>query len=1111
MKRYLGILIVLFFVPVLTMGQVTSSSMTGTVTDEDGEPLAGATVQVVHEPSGTTYGAATNREGTFNIRNMRIGGPYRATISFVGYRTYEQEGIDLSLGSTYDLDVELEEGSTELDEVVVTAGGVFDRENTSLSSNISTEDIDDAPNLGGDLADYLRATPQAYVANNDDDGPAISIAGQNNRYNSIFVDGAVNNDVFGLSAQGTNGGQTGATPFSAESIEQFEVNLSPFDVSQGGFTGGAINAITKSGSNSFEGSAYYFNRNESLAGKTPRQLAQINDTDREKLADFTNRRFGLNIGGPIVEDKLFFFVNAEILRSESPQPFTGGYQGDTGINGLEEIRTVLQDELSYDAGTFRDKAATLDSDKLLAKLDWNISDNHKAMFKYNYTGSDNIDEFQSTSSLINFSNNAEVFPNRTHSATLDISSNIGENMDNKLIVGYTDVKDDRGTAGDPFPTVTIFDGDGQIRLGAEPFSTSNLLEQQILTITDNFNIYAGDHTITIGTHNEFYSMLNQFIPFNYGWYFYDSTDDFLQSVRAVNDSNTDPAVPAIFQRGVSLVGDQNTIGDAAENPADFNAYQLGLYVQDEWQMTDEFRLTAGLRVDVPEITTTPRFSDDVFETTIPDLQEFRNLSGARPGETPSPQLYVSPRVGFNWDLSGEYQTQLRGGFGTFMGRTPFVWPGGMFVNNGANTGFANGGFFNGVNETSDGEIIPFVPNPENGLTLEDFGRAPDEVIPSGRMEIFEDDFRYPTVFRTSLGLDQELPRGFVATLEGQYTNTLNNIDVRNVNLRPQNETLDGPDSRPIYYYPNQDGEYSLSETQIDDRYDNIHVVGNTSKGYTYNITAALQKDFDFGLSGNVGWTYGDAKALNDGTSSQLNSIWDGQEHVNGANNLELARSDFSLGHRITANLRYRTEYFDNLATTFSLYYEGVSGRPFSYTISQSSNMIGENGGNTALVYVPENASDLEWVGDAAANAEALERYINSSDYLSGQRGDYAERNGDRTPFEHIVDLKIEQELFGNVLNRNQGLKLTLDVFNFTSLLGDIFGTDLGNRYVLSGFSPIEFEEFRDPENGDFTPVYDLNYDPNVIETEEDMFKTNNHDFGTYSSRWQMQLGVRYSF
>jgi outer membrane receptor for ferrienterochelin and colicin len=1091
----------------------TSGTIQGTVTDGQGETIPGANVVAIHRPTGSRYGAATQTNGRYNLRNVRVGGPYTVEVTFVGYNAQKKEVAAINLGETKDIDFQLQEGQLTLEEITVTAGGLFDSERTGNSTSISEEDIDNAPSVGRTLADFSRQTPTAYVVNGDDDGPAISIAGQNNRYNSIYIDGTVSNDVFGLSAQGTNGGQTGATPISIDAIEEFQINISPYDVSQGGFTGGAINAITRSGSNKVTGSAYFFRRSQALAGKTPSAIQQFrpDDTSARQLPSFTNNTYGLRFGGPIVEDKLFFFVSGEVLRSETPRPFAGNYSGTAGVSGLEDIRQFMIDEVGYDPGVFGDKNSSLDSDKVLAKMDWNISQNHKLSARYNFSGSNNTDAFDSDAQSINYGSTSEVFPNDTHSASVELSSSFGNRFANSLNMGFTDVTDDRGVQGPQFPAIDIQDGDGRIFLGNERFSTANLLEQQIFTVTNDFNIFAGDHTITIGTHNEFYDLANLFIPFNFGDYnFTDQNDngtaldEFRQTIRAVNDPNIEPANSFVL-RSFSLVGDLNRVGDNSENIGTFNAYQLGLYVQDEWQILDNLRLSGGIRFDVPKITTEPRFAPDVFDegSTLDQVSDVYALNGAQPGETPSARVYISPRAGFNWDVFSDGNTQIRGGAGSFLGRVPFVWPGGMFLNNGANTGMI----------ARFGQN-PFRPDPSNGLTQADFGGDVNNLIPSGRLEIFEDDFKYPRIFRTSLGVDQRFGDGFIATLEGQYSNTLDNINITNINLRPQNETLDGSDNRPIRAYGFDDDDISSQASLIDGRYGNIHRVGNTDKGYSYNVTASLEKRFSETFFAKATYTYGDSYAVNDGTSSQLNSIWNGVENVNGSNDLDLTRSDFSTGSRFILNLNYRKAFFGNLATSISVFWEGVSGRPFSYVIGSSDLMLGENGDPVGLFYVPEQASDLTFSGTAqeqAAQAAALEEYISSSDYLSDRRGQYAERNGSRSPFESVIDLKIKQELFGNAFGRTQKLEVTLDIFNFSNMLGEAFGFDWGQRYsVGSQIQPVRFQGFQDPENGDFTPTYSENLPGNVT-TEGGFFDRDIQDFSNYSSRWQMQLGVRYTF
>ncbi|MEM6645955.1 MAG: carboxypeptidase regulatory-like domain-containing protein [Bacteroidota bacterium] len=1098
--KRLAALVMLVLVALPAYGQgVTTSSMRGVVSDAAGETLPGANVLAVHVPSGSEYGTSTNVEGTFNLRGMRVGGPYRVTVSFVGFQPFTREGIFLSLGESFTLNAELSEDAVQLGEVeVVASGGIFDQSRTGTGTRVDETAIRNMASVGRDLADFTRMTPQAYVENDDDDGPAISIAGQNNRYNAIYIDGTVNNDVFGLSAQGTNGGQTGSTPISIDAIEEFQIAISPFDVTQSGFTGGAINAVTRSGTNMFEGSFYYLTRNENFAGNTPGNLLGPGDV-AESLAPFSNNRYGFRIGGPIIQNKLFFFVNGEILRAESPVPFSAAYGGDSG-NRLSELDQLLQNNFGYTAGPFGDKTSTLDDDKLLVKLDWNISRQHKLSARHSYSKSDNTDQFASSANRIEFSNTAEFFPNETNSTAVELNSTFGTDFANSLILGYTTVRDDRDFTGDPFPYVQIDDGAGSIRIGSEQFSTANLLEQDIFTVTNNFNYFLGDHTLTLGAHAEFYSIGNLFIPRNFGFYRYRSVDDFVQSVNAINNPGIDPAQPREFRRGYSLV--DGIAGDESAAIGAFDAYQVGLYLQDEFQATDRLRVTAGLRADIPQITTTPRSAPDVLLTTIPAiLNAGIELNGAQPGKTPAPAIYFSPRVGFNYDLSADGNAQLRGGVGVFTGRVPFVWPGGMFLNNGTNTGEIR--VFDGT--LPNGDAIPFVPDPQEALDGTNFGRTVTSQIPGGRLEMFEEDFRYPRVLRSSLGLDYELPGGWIGTLEGQFTKTLDNILVTNVNLNPATITnLDGPDNRPVY---------AGSGVEIDERYSAIHRVGTTDEGYTYDITAMVQKRMREVLTETdnldlmFSYTYGDAYVLNDGTSSQVNSIWRGTENVNGLNELDLTRSDFSLGSRILGSVTYRTEFLSNLGTTVSLFYVGESGRPFSYTIAGSQNLRGDGDGFSAsLMYVPNNATEL---GLSGSDAAALDAFIESSDYLSSRRGQYAERNGSRTPFEHTFDLKFAQEIFANFGGRRQTVELTLDIFNIANL----FNSDWGVRYNgLGSETLLDFEGFSGaPGSGNFTPEYSLEFNPDNIPTEEALFNAETKDEGLYSSRWFMQFGVRYTF
>lgn len=1100
---------------------VTTASITGRVASETGEALAGVQIVATNGATGAEQRVVTRSDGRFNLRGLRPGGPYRVEASLLGYGAEATQGIRLDLGQTQEVNFTLRAQAVALEGLTVTAerdAGV----RNGVSTTVDERTIENAPTLGRELVDIARFTPQAFVANEDDDGAAISIAGQNNRANALYIDGVVNNDVFGLSAQGTNGGQTGAPPISLDAIEQLQIAISPFDVTQSGFTGGALNAITRSGTNRFQGSAYYQLRNESLAGETPGP--GIADSLRSGLPNFSNARYGFRFGGPLVRDRLFFFVNGELLRSQTPTTFKPGLYTGASLSRLDQIGQVLREETGYDPGSFADKASSLDDNKLFAKIDWNISDNHRLAVRNSYSHSDNTDAFASGTDAINYANDSEVFPNTTNSTALELNSSFGNRFANRLLLGYTTVRDDRNFAGSPFPKVQIQDGAGDIFLGSEQYSTGNILNQNIFSFTDNFNLYAGRHTLTFGTHNEFYDIGNLFLRQNFGSYIYSSVDDFLQSVCAAGSGQSaycqqlkqkmggtiTPAEPRSFARGFSLV--DNVTGDASNAIGAFRAYQLGFYAQDEFQATDRLRLTAGLRMDIPKITTDPRFAPDVFQTTIPQIQQEQQiaLNGARPGQTPKALPYFSPRLGFNYDVRGDGSTQLRGGLGIFTGRVPFVYPGAMYLNNGATTGYVSG-----RSTLPDGSPVPFVPDPGNGLVASDFGQ---KVIPSGELDIFEDGYRYPRVFRTSLGVDHNLPFGFQGTLEGQYTKALDNIQVQNINLKPQNDHLDGPDNRPVYNYGvnTRFGSLDANATRIDPRYTSILKVGNTSEGYTYDVTASLVKQFGDRLSARLAYSYGDAFSVNDATSDQIFSVWRFNENVNGLNFLDRARSDFSLGSRILGLLTYRQEFLRNLATTISAVYTGETGRPFSYIIGNNFGFTGEGSGTTPLLYVPNSASELAFqditdrsgavVTTAAEQATAFDRFIDGNAYLRSRRGGYAERNATRAPFENVIDLKLAQEVFANIAGRRNGVELTLDIFNFTNLLN----RDWGRRYDV-GFRTVDllrFERFRDPENGDLTPVYTFRRNEKNI---DEYWDNRILDFGNYGSRWLMQLGVRYTF
>ena len=1057
---------------VFAFGQgVTTSAMNGKITDNDGAPLPGATVMAVHQPTGSEFGNVSDADGLFRIVNMNVGGPYTVTITFVGFEPIVKQGIFLDLGQTFKLNTSLSESVTELAEVTVTAQGeIFDGNRTGAGTVINKETIAQAPTVTRSIQDFTRLTPQTSNATG-----GISIAGINNRYNAIYIDGAVNNDVFGLASSGTNGGQIGISPISVDAIDQLQVVIAPYDITKGGFAGGGINAVTRSGSNKVEGSAYYFFRNQKLSGKTP---VDDETLDRTKLDDFSAKTYGIRLGGPIIKNKAFFFVNAEIQNDKTPRPFdVNSYTGDSDQAALQGLSDFLDTSYGYDAGGFGSQTRSLKGTKILGRFDFNLNKNHKLMARYSYTKGESTSPGGSSSSRINFGGTGIYFPSITNSAAIELKSSFGNSMSNNLIVGYTNVKDDRDPIGNPFPYVNIDDGSGEINIGSEQFSTANFLQQKIFTITDNFSIYKGKHTFTVGTHLEFFDINNVFIRQNFGSYDYASVADFLDNA---NTSFID------FDRSFSLV-DQTT-GDDTKAAAKFNAMQLAFYVQDEIQMSDNFKLNLGLRIDIPVFTTDPAQNQYFNETTTPLLEAAGyDLKGATVGTAPKAALMWSPRVGFNWNVNGEDDIQVRGGIGIFTSRIPLVWPGGMYNNNGrtvGGTGAGSGTFEpDPLNQPNGGATIPLPPNDPG----------------SGQIDIFSSDFKFPQLLRTSIAVDKKLPWGMVGTAEVIWSKTINNIFYENVNLVPSTVNLTGTgDTRAKY-------ERNFAGGSIDNTFQAVYLGSNTSDGYTISATAQLTKTFDNGFAGTVAYTYGDAEAIYEGTSSQNSSQWRGAYTVNGRNTAPNGRSDFSMGSRVVAYGSYTIDYLEHASTTIGLFYNGQSGTPFSYIYNDGGNLTREDSRERNLFYVPADQNDINLIDDGTVTAAeqwtALDNYITNDPYLSTRRGQYAEKNSSRTLFNSVIDLKLTQKFYVNAGSMKHELEFTFDIFNFTNLMNK----DWGRRY-FSDFGAVQLVDFEGFQADNTTPEFTYNVNrPELID-----YLTIN-DAGVNGSRWSMQIGLRYSF
>jgi len=995
--------------PALAQG-VTTGAMSGTVTDSDGGVLPGVTVEAVLVGTGSRYVGVTNAEGRYRLLNLRVG-VYNATAQLEGFKPSEKTGIAVRLGQDEQVDFELELGTVEeVVTVIGSADSIISSGRTGSTSNVSTQEIETLPTVGRGFEDFARTNPFMTDAASNDGPSAISVAGRNARYNNIQIDGAVNNDLFGLAAQGTPGGQADATPISLDAIAEFQLVVADYDVRQGGFSGGGVNAITRSGSNDFKGSVFYFTRDEGLVG-------DLSDDNGGEFGTFSEDQYGFRLGGPISQDKVFFFVNGEISDATEPSGWSldgsGGRQFTSGSTSLVPqanlFRQTLMQRYGFDPGGLGEDTRDTPSDKFFGRLDFNISDSHQLTLRHNYVNAEN-DINRPGSTTYEWPSQAYTISNETNSTVIQLNSVLGNSMFNEARLTYQTIKDRRaGRGGLEFPWIQVEDvlgsadsGRFAFEVGTEPFSTKNALDQDILEITDDFSWLAGDHTFVVGTHNELFSFDNLFIQNAFGAYEYRTLDDFLADEAYRFQYTVVPPGQAESQK--------------------FDVNQLGLYAGDQWAVKSNLTLTYGLRVDVPY------FPDD------PSRNPFTEATyGYRTDEMPSGKALWQPRLGFNWDIGGDGTSQLRGGGGIFAGRSPYVW----ISNNYARTGIEQ-------QFVTVFGAIPFNSDPNN------------QAIPGGgslaigEFNLIDPDFEFPQVLRLNLGYDRELPWwGLVGTIEGIYTDSIKEITYQNVNLR-QIGTLPF-DGRPVF-------------ERVDPGVDGAYLITNTSKGDATNVVVKVEKPYSNGLSGFVSYVYGDSNVVNDGTSSRAVSNWEFNEAPN-PNDPPTSTSDFEVKHRFTASVSYTFNRRSPWATTASLFYNHQSGRPYSYLLGTSfalsSSFNGDGAFSNDLFYVPATQDDVEiFSGGTWAD---LDKYISSEPCLDRSRGGIAPRNCGEGPWSHTLDLRLAQAIpvgFGSA-------ELTLDIVNLMNLLDKDAGVV---RFVNFGTTTVaRYRGLTD----DGKPIYEL--------------------------------------
>lgn len=1038
--QLLGMLFLLVSTSVFS--QVTTSNIRGTVSDDQGAPLLGANVVAVHTPTGTRYGAITNEEGRFNLLNLRVGGPYEVTISYVGFKTETQSDVFLSLGKTFNLNLNLASDSQQLDEVVVISdrGGTFGSDRTGAETSVGRRELTRLPTISRSTNDFTRLEPTASAG---------SFGGRNDQFNNFSLDGAIFNNPFGLDAA-QPGGQTDANPISIDAIDQIQVTTAPYDVTQSGFTGASVNAVTKSGTNEFYGTVYGFYRNEDLTG------GKVKGDDVFK-ADLSQSQYGLSIGGPIVKNKLFFFVNFE--KDDRTDLGSSGFVPNRNSGSINESRVLASDfelvsnilsQVSigngefYNPGRYEGFNFDQESTKGIFKLDWNINEKNRLAIIYNFLDASKEKPAHPTAlgfrgpnlSTLQFENAGYEINNKIHSVQLELNSTLSDEAINKLQVGYTHFDDFRNPKSTPAPTITLLDENGSsnyIIAGHEPFSINNRLDQKVFQLTNNLNFFKGDHTFTLGFSFEKFEFDNSF---NLGAYGAQGVFFPTGSIADFRDPANEAGLVAFYQDAFNTAiaannsleanGEGNLNGWAL---AETNVGQLAFYLQDEWNATENFKLTYGIRFDRPLYFDSAQKAQDVIEVApayVPEIPYVNPNNGETvffdSTELPTDNWLISPRLGFNWDVHNNNTLQIRGGTGIFTGRFPFVWLGNQIAN-------PNVFFY----------------------------------------QVVDPDFKWPQVWRTSLGADYRFDDGLILTADLSYSKDVNGPHVQNWGLLPPSENLSGVDNRPVY--------------GANDLINNAYVFSNSDKGRIWNAVLKAQKTFENGLYASLAYSYLNSKDVNSIEAEITGDAFVANAISGNANDDVLSYSRYGDTHRFVGVI---SQAFKT-GTTISAFYEYAQGGRFNYIYGGDINNDGSSIND--LLYIPTSSEvgQMNFSGDG--QAAAFESFIQQDDYLSEHRGEYAERYGALAPWRGRWDLKVLQDI--KFANKNT-IQLSVDVLN----VGNLISSDWGIVEI-----PANQQVLGVTVDDNNVPTY--TFDPNMVET----FSSDT----SLLSRWQAQFGVRYIF
>lgn len=1096
LKRLFCLLTISLLASFSVFSQVTTSSLTGAIHDASGQNLAGATISALHQPTGTRYTAVSQPSGQFNISNMRTGGPYLIVVTYVGYEKQTYNDIYLQLGETTILNTNLAKSNTTLEQVVVTStsrNNILNANRTGASTNIGRAQIQTLPSISRSLNDLTRVTPQANGAN---------VGGGNYRQNFITVDGSDFNNSFGI---GTNL-PAGGSPISLDALDEISVSVTPFDIRQSGFIGSAVNAVTRSGTNNFNGSVYTYWRTEKQQGNKVGDVTFVRNP-------FSFRQYGARLGGPIIKNKLFFFLNYETenqpkqvstrVAATPSAPANGSNIARPTASDLDSFSSYLRTKYGYETGAYQGYSTEITRKKFLARLDWNISKNHRLNLRYNQVeGGEPNPPSTSRSPFTAFTNgagrtdaNALWYQNSNYfqganfySFAGELNSNFSGKVTNTLRGTYTYQNDSRTSTSSVFPFVDILkDGSPYTSFGYEPFTFGNLRKVKMYSFVDNVTYNLNKHHFLLGGQLEFSKTTNGFQRFATSYYTFASWNDFIGGQK-----------PQDF--GITY----STSKDFAQAFPSFKFAQYSGYLQDEITVNSRFRLNLALRFDQP---TYPDVSEIRTHPLIAKLS-FANGETINTGNLPKASLMFSPRASFNWDVNGDRSFQVRGGTGIFTGRVPFVW----IVSQSGDAGLLQ------VTQTFVGQANtpgPFNPDPHAYLPATP--PVSGSVIPS-TISALSPNFKFPQTWKSSIAVDKKLGSGFIFTAEGIFNKDIHTVVFDNPNLvAPQPLNIDGyPDNRLIYPASNNQkfinplttsGQASPSGTQAF----NTIIMKNGNKGYYASLTLKMEKQFSKGFSGIVAYTKSLNSNLFDGNGDQPLSAWQGTASVNGSNSPVLGYSSNTLPDRLIAAVTYRKEYVKRLATTASLFYEGAIQGRFSYTYSSDFN---RDGTNLDLIYIPKDPSEITFANRPASastngvaytaqqQSDLFFAYINQDKYLRAHKGQYAERNGAQLPWRNQFDVRLLQDLFTNVGKKRNTVQFSLDIFNFANLLNSKWGV-YKTTNASSILSPQNVSSLT--PGGTTRPTFWLNTVNNHPVTES--FRDN----VSITSTYYMQFGLRYIF